>query len=104
MKRNDDFNGADQYGAGLYQVTCKQGRRWSVADAYVRPSMERRNLTVRTAAFVTSIQVDAGRATGVAYRHRGEAVVVHAAAEVIVSGGAVNSPQLLLPAGSGPGR
>src|SRR5699024_12808941 len=44
MKRNDDFNGADQYGAGLYQVTCKLGRRWSVADAYVRParSEERR--------------------------------------------------------------
>lgn len=103
MKRNDDFNGADQYGAGLYQVTCKQGRRWSVADAYVRPAMERRNLTVRTAAFVTSIQVDAGRATGVVYRRRGEEFVVHAAAEIIVSGGAVNSPQLLMLSGIGPG-
>ena len=52
FKRNDDFNGAEQEGAGLYQVTCKKGRRWSVADAYIHPARKRPNFTVRTEAFV----------------------------------------------------
>src|SRR5215207_2138149 len=68
LKRNDDFNGAEQEGAGLYQVTCKKGRRWSVADAYIRPAMGRPNLTVRTGAFATKIELDGTRATGVTYR------------------------------------
>ncbi len=52
FKPTDDFNGADQEGAGLYQVTCRKGRRWSVAKAYLEPALDRPNLTVRTGAFV----------------------------------------------------
>lgn len=103
MKRNDDFNGAEQDGAGQYQVTCKKGKRWSVADAYIRPAMDRANLTVLTEAFVTRIVMDGTRATGVAYERHGESVVAHADAEIVLSGGAVNSPQLLMLSGIGPG-
>lgn len=102
--RNDDFNGKQQEGAGLFQVTNRKGERWSVADAYIRPAMERPNLTVRTEAFVTKILLDGNRATGVSYRCRGEEHVVRAGAEVILCGGAINSPQLLMLSGIGPGE
>jgi len=104
LKRNDDFNGARQEGAGLYQVTQRRGERWSVADAYIRPAMTRPNLTVRTEAFVTKVLIEGGRATGVVYRYGGAEVTVRAEAEVILSGGAINSPQLLMLSGVGPGR
>ena len=58
FKPTDDFNGAEQEGAGLYQVTCKKGRRWSVADAYIHPNRARPNFTVRTDAFVQRIEMD----------------------------------------------
>jgi len=103
LKRNDDFNGAEQEGAGLYQVTCKKGRRWSVADAYIRPAMGRPNLTVRTDSFATKILLEGKRAVGIAYRRGGRDHTVHADAEVIISGGSVNSPQLLMLSGIGPG-
>ena len=103
LKRNDDFNGAEQEGAGLYQVTCKKGRRWSVADAYIRPAMDRPNFTVRTNSFATKILLDGNRAVGIAYRQGGQDHTVHANAEVIISGGAINSPQLLMLSGIGPG-
>ncbi len=103
LKRNDDFNGESQYGTGLYQVTCKDGRRWSVADAFIRPAMERSNFEVRTEAFVTRILLDGGRATGVVYTSRGEEHVVRVEGEVVLSGGAINSPQLLMLSGIGPG-
>lgn len=103
LKRNDDFNGAGQEGAGLYQVTCKKGRRWSVADAYIRPAMGRKNFTVRTNSFATKILLDGNRAIGIAYRQGGQDHTVHANAEVIISGGTVNSPQLLMLSGIGPG-
>ncbi|MGZ5366515.1 MAG: GMC family oxidoreductase [Aeromicrobium sp.] len=103
LKRTDDFNGAEQEGAGLYQVTCKKGRRWSVADAYIRPAMGRSNLTVRTDSFATKVLLEGKRAVGIAYRQGGRDHTVHANAEVIISGGAVNSPQLLMLSGIGPG-
>lgn len=103
LKRNDDFNGAEQEGAGLYQVTCKKGRRWSVADAYIRPAMARPNFTVKTLALATRIVLEGNRAVGVAYRQNGQDHIVHADAEVIVSGGSINSPQLLMLSGIGPG-
>src|SRR6478752_4057556 len=62
LKRNDDFNGAEQEGVGLYQVTCRKGRRWSVADAYIHPADARPNLVVRTEAFVTRIVLEDDRA------------------------------------------
>jgi choline dehydrogenase len=102
MKRTDDFNGAEQEGAGLYQVTCKKGRRWSVDNAYLQPAMERANLTVRTNALASRVLVDGGRAVGVAYLHGTEEQVAYVDREIVLCGGAVNSPQLLMLSGIGP--
>jgi choline dehydrogenase-like flavoprotein len=99
--RNDDFNGARQEGAGLYQVTQKRGRRWSAADAYLRPALDRPNLTVLTGAQTTRVLVERGRATGVEYRRGGSLHTARAAAEVVLAGGAINSPQLLMLSGIG---
>jgi choline dehydrogenase len=99
---NDDFNGPEQDGVGLNQVTQRGGRRWSTADAYIRPALRRPNLEVVTDALVTRVTVESGRATGVAYRHRGSEIVVRADREVVLCGGAVNSPQLLMLSGIGP--
>jgi choline dehydrogenase len=100
--RNDDFNGATQEGVGLYQLTQRRGRRWSAADAYLHPAVDRSNLTVRTGALTTRVLVSGGRATGVEYRSGGRTHTASAAAEVILAGGAVNSPQLLMLSGIGP--
>ena len=99
---NHDFNGATQDGVGRYQVTQRGGRRWSTADAYLRPALTRPNLTVRTDALATRVRIEAGRATGVEYRHRGVSRLARAGREVVLCGGAVNSPQLLLLSGIGP--
>ncbi|MDT8910699.1 GMC family oxidoreductase N-terminal domain-containing protein [Amycolatopsis sp. PS_44_ISF1] len=102
LERNEDFNGESQEGAGLYQVTCKRGRRWSTADAYLRPALSRPNLTVRTHAPATRVVFEGQRAVGVSYQDKGREVTVRASAEVLLSGGAVNSPQLLMLSGVGP--
>jgi choline dehydrogenase len=99
---NEDFNGARQEGVGTYQVTQKRGRRWSAADAYLRPALDRPNLTVRTGAHATRVLLAGGRATGVEYLQSGQRHTVHAAAEVLLAGGAINSPQLLMLSGIGP--
>ncbi|RBY91011.1 GMC family oxidoreductase [Blastococcus sp. TF02A-30] len=100
--RNPDFNGATQEGVGQYQVTQKRGRRWSSADAYLHPAEGRPNLTVRTGALTTRVLVSGGRATGVEYRCGGQLHTARATSEVVLSGGAVNSPQLLMLSGIGP--
>ncbi|MFY0408527.1 GMC family oxidoreductase [Solicola sp. PLA-1-18] len=102
LKPNDDFNGAEQEGAGLYQVTHHKGRRWSVADAFIRPAMGRPNLTVRTGALVTRVLLDVTRAVGVEYLQDDATHAVHASAEVVLSGGSLNTPQLLMLSGIGP--
>ncbi|MBV9096068.1 MAG: GMC family oxidoreductase N-terminal domain-containing protein [Streptosporangiaceae bacterium] len=99
---NDDFNGPRQDGVGWYQVTQRAGRRCSAATAYLHPAATRPNLTVRTEALVTKVLIEGGRATGVHYLDRGEPVTARADAEVILCGGAVNSPQLLMLSGIGP--
>ena len=98
----DDFNGAEQDGVGIYQVTCKKGRRWSVNDGYLKPARNRPNLDVETGAMATRIVVEGDRAVGVTYRHGGREVTARAGREVILCGGAVNSPQLLMLSGIGP--
>jgi choline dehydrogenase len=100
--RNEDFNGATQEGVGQYQVTQKRGRRWSAADAYLHPASGRPNLTVRTGALATRVLIENGRATGVEFRCGGRLHTVRATCEVVLSGGAVNSPQLLMLSGIGP--
>jgi choline dehydrogenase len=102
LAANNDFNGAGQDGVGFYQVTQRRGRRCSTADAYLRPVMDRPNLTVRTDALATRVIVEDGRAAGVEYRSGGQEHKALAGREVILSGGAINSPQLLMLSGIGP--
>ncbi|MEV5837805.1 GMC family oxidoreductase N-terminal domain-containing protein [Nocardia sp. NPDC052112] len=102
LTRNDDFNGLSQLGAGAYQVNCHNGRRWSCADAYLRPAMQRPNLVVRVGAQVTRVLLDGNRAKGVAYVEHGIEQTTRAECEVLLSGGVINSPQLLLLSGIGP--
>ena len=102
LPANEDFNGQAQDGTGFYQVTQRDGRRWSAADAYLHPAISRPNLTVHTDALVTGITVNGGRATGVRYLRRGAEEVARAEGEVILSAGTVGSPHLLLLSGIGP--
>ncbi len=99
---NPDFNGPTQDGVGLYQATQRGGRRWSAADAYLRPASGRPNLTVETDALATRVLIEHGRAVGVRYLRRGVEQEARAGREVLLCGGAVNSPQLLLLSGVGP--
>jgi choline dehydrogenase len=99
----DDINGYQQEGFGRLDMTVGGGRRCSAANAYLRPAMSRDNLAVRTQALATRIVFDGRRATGVRYRRGGVDHVAQAGREVIVSGGPLNSPQLLKLSGIGPG-
>ncbi|QCI67889.1 GMC family oxidoreductase [Phreatobacter stygius] len=98
----DDFNGEDQEGVGFYQVTQKNGERWSAARGYLLPHIGKRpNLDVRRRARTTRILFEGKRAVGVEYRVGNETRIVRARREVIVSAGAFQSPQLLLLSGIG---
>ncbi len=99
---NPDFNGVEQEGVGLYQVTQKNGRRWSAATAYLTPARSRSNLTVITGAHVTRLQLDGKHCRGVEFRHKGAIESLEAMREVIVCAGALQSPQILLLSGIGP--
>jgi choline dehydrogenase-like flavoprotein len=98
---NPDFNGATQEGVGLYQVTQRAGQRCSVATAYLAPNRGRPNLRVITAAQATRVLFEGRRAVGVAYRQGGQDRRLQARAEVILSAGALLSPQLLMLSGVG---
>jgi choline dehydrogenase len=102
LPANEDFNGVTQDGTGFYQVTQRDGRRWSAADGYLRPALSRPNLTTATDALATGIVVEAGRAAGVRYLRRGVEELARAEGEVILSAGAIGSPHLLLLSGIGP--
>jgi choline dehydrogenase len=102
LAANDDFNAVEQDGVGFYQVTQRRGRRWSTADGYLRPAMQRDNLTVETDALVTKVLVEGGRAVGVQYAHHGSRRLARAGGDVILSGGTINTPQLLMLSGIGP--
>ena len=103
LPRTADFNGAQQEGFGLYQVTQKGGERWSAARAYVEPLREHGNFAVRTGALVEKIIVENGRATGVVIRRGSKRETLRARGGVILSAGAFNSPQILMLSGIGPG-
>jgi choline dehydrogenase len=102
LAANDDFNGPRQDGSGFYQVTQRNGRRWSTADAYLHPAAGRPNLSVQADALVTGVAIEGGRAVGVDYLLRGASETARAEAEVILAGGAIGSPQLLMLSGIGP--
>jgi choline dehydrogenase len=99
---NADFNGASQEGAGFFQTTTRGGRRASTAMAYLRPAKNRSNLHVETSALAQRILFDGRRARAVEYRQHGVLRTASARKEILVSGGAYNSPQLLQLSGVGP--
>jgi choline dehydrogenase len=101
MPMSNDFNGAQYEVFGPFQFTIANGRRCSTAVAYLHPAMNRHNLTVMTAADVVRIEFEGKRAVGVEAVHKGKLVSVKATREVIISAGAINSPQLLLLSGVG---
>ena len=103
LRRNPDFNGADQEGVGIYQITTRKGRRASAATAYLHPAMGRANLAVETGARVTRLRLAGRRAVGVEYVQAGAARVAEARGEVILAAGAIGSPQILQLSGVGEG-
>lgn len=102
FRPNPNPNAGDNEGVSLTQVTQRRGKRCSAATAYLRPAMRRPNLVVETGARVARVVVEGGGATGVTYLGSGEIRTARAEAEVILAGGAVNSPQLLMLSGIGP--
>jgi choline dehydrogenase len=102
LARNDDFNGDEQDGVGLYQVTQRGGMRASTAVAYLHPAMERENLTVMPYMLVQRLLFEGTRAVGVQASQLGQVQELRAEREVILCGGAYNSPQLLMLSGVGP--
>jgi choline dehydrogenase/4-pyridoxate dehydrogenase len=97
----EDYNGAQQEGFGRSQVTVRDGRRCSAAVAYLRPALKRPNLTVMVEILVSRVVLDGQRAVGIEYVKDNEKHVVHAEREVILAGGVINSPQLLMLSGIG---
>ena len=103
IPRIGDYNGPEQDGASMFQVTQRNGRRWSAADAFLRPVLKRPNLEVRTKATVLGLKLDGNRVVGVRLsRGRRGHQVVRAEREVVLCAGAIGSPQLLLLSGIGP--
>lgn len=100
--RNDDFNGKEQDGVGYHQTTTRNGKRCSTAVGYLHPVRNRPNLQVVTGAHTQKVLFEGKRAVGVAYSQGGQDKVVRAKREVILCGGAIGSPQMLLLSGVGP--
>ena len=97
----EDYNGKEQEGFAWIQTTLRNGRRWSAADAYLHPALKRPNLRVETGALASRIDLDGGRATGITYRQGGKTLSATADREVILAGGSINSPHLLMLSGIG---
>ena len=101
FRDNPDYNGADQEGFGYYQVNQRNGRRWSAADAYLRPALGRKNLDVRTHSQVQRIDFEGRRAAGITYRAGTELKCIMARREVILAAGTVQTPHVLELSGVG---
>ncbi|HOX88660.1 MAG TPA: GMC family oxidoreductase N-terminal domain-containing protein [Burkholderiaceae bacterium] len=99
---NPDFNGATQEGAGPYQVTQKNGERWSAARAFLEPARGRQNLAVFTHTLARRVVFEGSRAVGIEAQRQGQPLMLRAAREVILAAGALQSPQLLMASGVGP--
>jgi 4-pyridoxate dehydrogenase len=97
----EDYNGAQQEGFGRWQMTLRKGRRCSAAVAYLRPAMERGRLDIVTGALASRVLLENGRAVGIEYRKGGQSLTARAEREVILCGGVINSPQLLMLSGIG---
>ncbi len=101
MPPNADYNDGEQAGAGYYQYLIRAGRRWSAADAYLRPALRRVNLVLRQRALASRILFEGRRAVGIEYLNRGTRQRVYVRYEVLLAGGSINSPQLLQLSGIG---
>jgi choline dehydrogenase len=101
LRRTPDYNGGDQEGTLLYQQMMHNGRRWSPVDAYLRPALGRQNLEVVTRTLVETVDLEGRRAVGVTCRQNGQRRQIRARRDVILSGGAINTPQLLQISGIG---
>src|SRR5690606_6355126 len=102
LPRNPDYNHRELRGFAPLQQTLRGGRRASAAVAYLKPSLNRANLKLESGALVERLVIEEGRATGLIYRKGGTVHTVRARREVILAGGAFNSPQLLMLSGVGP--
>ena len=102
LNENNDFNGRDQEGFGTYQVNIKNGQRYSAADAFLKPILNRPNLELMTNTSVLKIIINNKKAVGVQVKNRQGINVITAELEIILCGGAINSPQLLMLSGIGP--
>lgn len=101
---NEDYNGETQEGVGYFQQTCFKGFRWSTAKSFLRPAKSRPNLTVLINAQVSKLLFEGKRVTGLEYKRGGQLTSALAKAEVILSAGAINSPQILQCSGIGDGE
>ncbi|MFT7460671.1 MAG: choline dehydrogenase, partial [Planctomycetota bacterium] len=99
---NEDYNGVDQNGVGYFQQTTHNGLRWSTAKGYLKPVRNRTNLTVKVRAQVTQILFEGLKAIGIEYQKDGQLHQAHSSQEVILSAGAIGSPQILQNSGVGP--
>jgi len=104
LARNEDINGASNEGVAINQITTRNGLRESASTAYLRPALVRQNLRLETGAHVTQVLLDGRRARGVAYLQGGQARRCLARREILLAGGAINSPQILQLSGIGPGQ
>jgi len=102
FRENHDFNGPEQEGVGVYQVTHKDGERFSAAKAYLTPHLARPNLQLFTGALTTRILLERKRAVGVEFQHEGQLKQLRAGREVLLCAGALQSPQILMLSGIGP--
>ncbi len=101
---NDDYNGETQEGIGYFQQTAHKGYRWSTAKGFLKPARKRSNLTVLTGAQTLRVLTENRQAQGVEYEHKGKIKTARASAEVILSAGAIGSPQILQCSGIGEGQ
>jgi choline dehydrogenase len=99
---SEDFNDPEREGFGRYHFTIKNGQRWTTADAFLNPAVARGNVELRVRCQTTRVLIENGRAVGVEYAKDGQRIEVRAEREVVLSGGAINSPTILLNSGIGP--
>ncbi|WP_243405040.1 GMC family oxidoreductase [Pelagivirga sediminicola] len=104
LPHNSDFNGASQLGLGVYDVTQKNGIRFSSYNAFLEPVRQRKNLTIWTGADLRRLLVDRGRVTGVEMVRKGETLQVQCSGEVILSAGAIGTPMAVMQSGIGPAK
>lgn len=102
IPRTSDFNGGDNEGVGYFQVNQRSGWRWNTVTGFLKPARSRNNLTVLTNAQAEHVVLEGKKATGVRFQQGGQSCIAHTQNEVILSAGAVGSPQLLMLSGIGP--